>query len=162
MRTSRISLCNYATVLVALGRRKEARAVLREALAMYEKLDADFANAFSEGEALNFLASLPEAREALLEAGAGRDADGAADYPVVWSGKAQLADIVMRRQRLQRVLADADGSARAKVERLIEVRRDLARLILAPNDPGRARGLKEPRRRKGATRKDAGSSSSSI
>src|SRR5205823_741166 len=60
------SLNNQAAALAALEDLAGAAALHREALSMYQRLAAEFALVKSEGEALNFLNSLPAALDNYL------------------------------------------------------------------------------------------------
>src|SRR5262249_17345270 len=80
---------------------------------------------------LNFLTSLPGTRDAFLGITAElKDTHAGRDHALLWRGKAAVARVVQGRQRLFRGLSgDRD---RSKLQELLEVRRQLAALVLAP------------------------------
>jgi len=131
------SLNNLGGLLVARGEYGQAADAFAEGAAMYDRLAAAFADLGAEAETLNLYASLPGTRNGFLAATARVEgADPAAQYPVLWRGKSALARALTRRRRLLRAAVAADGDARKDFQKLMGVRQELARLILAPARPG--------------------------
>src|SRR5262249_50384383 len=105
----------------------------QQALEMYQQQTRTFVEAASEAEALNFLARLPPTRDAFLAASADPDrSQPDQQYALLWHGKALVSGVLLRRQQLLRGLTDDDS--RRAAEELLDVRRLLARLLLAPPD----------------------------
>jgi tetratricopeptide (TPR) repeat protein/CHAT domain-containing protein len=127
------SLNNLGFLLQAQGEYGQALDYLRQALQMYQQLTRAFTESASEAEALNFLARLPRTRDAFLSVAAEvKDAPAAEQYGLLWQGKASITGILARRQQLLRGIPD--DTTRARAEELLDVRRQLARLLLAPAD----------------------------
>src|SRR5262249_28200053 len=127
------SLNNLAAPLTAQGEYGRARDSSEKALEMYQGLAEVFADASSEAEALNLLASLPETQSIFFSVTARLpQASQGEPYRVLWRGKAAVASTLQRRQQLLRGLTDP--GARQRAEELLAVRRQLARLLLAPAD----------------------------
>jgi CHAT domain-containing protein/Tfp pilus assembly protein PilF len=134
-----VSLVNLGALLLEWGEYGKAADALAEGASMYDRLAAAFADGGAEAEALNLAASLPNTRNGFLAATVHvKGAKPAEQYPVLWQGKSALARGLQRRRRLLRAAADADEATRRKVQTLIGVRQDLARLVLAPARPGDA------------------------
>ncbi len=139
-----IGLFNLGVLLEARGEYEKAEPFLRDSLTMFQRLADAFARAAAEAETLNFLAQLPETREFFLSVTANLpDASPADAYAVLWQGKAALARAIESRQRLLHSLTD--DADRGKLQELLDVRRELARQILGPDqqDKERDRRLKE-------------------
>jgi tetratricopeptide (TPR) repeat protein len=132
-------LNNLGGSLLARGEYGKAADVLAEGASMYDRLTVAFADGGAEAEALNLAASLPGARNLFLAATVHEEsANPAEQYPVLWQSKSALARSLQRRRRLLRAASDADEATRRKVQTLIGVRQELARLVLAPARPGDA------------------------
>jgi CHAT domain-containing protein len=125
-----ISLNNRGGLLQLRGEYAQAEPFLRDALSMSQHLAALFANASAEAETLNFLYSqLPHTRDLFLDVTAHAPGSSPADtYVLLWQGKAALARALERRQRLLHQLGD--GEARRDLQKLLDVRRQLAQLLL--------------------------------
>ena len=138
------SLNNLGFLHEARREYEKAEPFFRDALAMYQRLAANFANSSAEAESLNFLARLPDTRDAFLSVTANLpDAAPADAYAVLWQGKAALARVLERRQRLFHTLTD--DADRGKLQELLDARRELARRILGPDqqEKDRDRRMKE-------------------
>jgi tetratricopeptide (TPR) repeat protein len=128
-----LSLTNLGLLLQAQGEYGRALDYYRQALHMHQQLTSAFTESASEAEALNFLASLPRTRDGFLSVAAEvRDASAAEQCAFLWQGKANVTGILARRQQLLRGVTDHE--ARARAEELLEVRRQVARLLLTPAD----------------------------
>jgi CHAT domain-containing protein/tetratricopeptide (TPR) repeat protein len=124
------SLNNLGSLLEAEGEHGPALDYCRQALHMYQQLTRAFTETASEAEALNFLASLPGPRDGYLSVAAVKGASAAEQYALLWQGKANITSILARRQQLLRGITDEP--TRALAGELLDVRRQLARLLLAP------------------------------
>jgi CHAT domain-containing protein/Tfp pilus assembly protein PilF len=125
------SLNNLGGLLHARGKYAEASKILSEGLTMYQDQGHLFAQAHAEVEALNFRATLPGTVDGFLSlTGEAVPTAATEAYPLLWRGKAVLARVLERRQRL--LNAAPDQATRAKVAELFDVRQHLARLLLAP------------------------------
>jgi CHAT domain-containing protein/Tfp pilus assembly protein PilF len=145
------TLTNLGFVLQAQGEYGQALNHVREALHMYQQLTCAFTESASEVEALNFLASLPDTTGNYLSVATEvKDAPAAEQYGLLWQGKASITGILARRQQLLRGVPDVQ--ARARAEELLDVRRQLARLLLAPADA--ATKVREKRLRELTERKE--------
>jgi tetratricopeptide (TPR) repeat protein/CHAT domain-containing protein len=124
---------NLGVLLQAQGEYGPALDSYRQALAMYQQLVRAFTETASEAEALNFLASLPGTHHVYLSVAAEvQGASAAEQYALLWQGKASITGILGRRQQLLRGITD--DKTRALAEEVLDVRRQLARLLLAPAD----------------------------
>ncbi len=125
------SLNNLGFLLQARGALAQAEPFSRDALAMYQGWAATFADRAAEAEALALLATLPATRDLYLDITARLDgADPGRVYAVLWAGKSALAQALERRRRLLATLADPRD--RRRLGQLLELRRQLAELALAP------------------------------
>jgi CHAT domain-containing protein/Tfp pilus assembly protein PilF len=125
------SLSNLGSVLYGRGKYAEGSKALAGGLAMYQDQANLFAQAHAEAESLNFLAILPPAADAFLSVTREASGPAASDaYPLLWRGKAVLARVLERRQHLLHVAPDT--ATRTKVSELLDVRQQLARLLLTP------------------------------
>jgi CHAT domain-containing protein/Tfp pilus assembly protein PilF len=124
-----VILSNVAFCWERRGEYQKAAPLAREALAVYEAQVAGRAGVAAEAEALNFVASLPLARDAYLSVTAHLPPDPAV-YEGVWDSKAALTRVLEARHRDS--LASADPQTRDLARRLREARRDLARAAQAP------------------------------
>jgi CHAT domain-containing protein len=126
-----VSLHNLGALLYVQRRDGQALDYLQQALRMYQRLTRAFTESASEAEALNFLASQPLTRDLFLSVAAEvKDASAAEQCAVLWQGKASIAGILARRQQLLRGITD--DQTRALAEELLDVRRQIARILLAP------------------------------
>jgi CHAT domain-containing protein len=143
------SLTNLGGLLWARGQGTAAERRLRQALAMSQGLARAFADTAAEAPALNFLASLPAARDAYLALTAGQPSAAARrTYGLLWRGKAALTRVLEGRHRLLRA---AGPDTRRQVRELQQVRSSLATLLVAPAggaDKDRPRRLRRLTRRK--------------
>jgi CHAT domain-containing protein/Tfp pilus assembly protein PilF len=124
------TLSNLGTLLLHEGDYPGALAYCQQALDMYQELAEILMPAISEAEALNYLASLPLQRDVFLSISSHLPASDAASYGQVWRSKGAILRVQRSRQQALRLLADPES--RDLWERLIQTRRDLARLILSP------------------------------
>jgi CHAT domain-containing protein/tetratricopeptide (TPR) repeat protein len=142
-----LGMVNLGYALQARGEAARAEPLCREALAMQQRLADLFVGAAAEAEALNYLAALPRTRDAYLSVTRLLPDRHAASYAALWDGKAAVARLLARRR--QALLLTADPAARELGRRLLETRRELARLLLAPALPGeQARRARELTARK--------------
>jgi CHAT domain-containing protein/Tfp pilus assembly protein PilF len=107
-----------------------ALAYSQKALDMYQGLTEILIHATSEAEALNYLARIPLTRDLFLSASRQLPDRDVACYAQVWRSKGAVLRILRSRQQTFWQLADP--KSRDLWERLIQTRRDLARLILSP------------------------------
>jgi CHAT domain-containing protein/Flp pilus assembly protein TadD len=144
------SLNNLGHMRRDRGEYAQAEPFLRDGLAMYQGLAEAYAALAAEAQALNYLASLPAIRDAFLSISAEAQTPAADAYELLWEGKAALTRVLEQRQRFFR--ATNDFPSRAKVDQLLDVRQQLARLLLAPagglDDKDRPRRLQELTERK--------------
>jgi CHAT domain-containing protein/Tfp pilus assembly protein PilF len=127
-----LSLKNLGALFLAQGEYDRALPYYQQALEMDQGLASLYADAASEAEALNYLASLPQTRDGFLSLPPERLSDAAPDdlYAPLWRGKAVLARLAEHRH--QALLAARDPRARALWQQLQAARQQLARLLLAP------------------------------
>jgi CHAT domain-containing protein len=126
------SLNNLGLLLWARGQGAAAERRLRQSFTMYQDLARAFADTAAEAQALNFLASLPLARDFYLTFTAGRPTSLVPrSYALLWRGKAALTRVLEGRHRLLRA---AGPASRRQVQDLVAVRKQLAALLLAPAD----------------------------
>jgi CHAT domain-containing protein len=126
-------LANLGLLLQAQGEYGQALGYCRQALDVRGRLAGAFADAASEAEALNYLTSLPTAHNALLSCSAALpETSPEEDYAALWRYKAAATAVLQRRQLL--VYASGDDATRRLAEDLLDARRQLARLLLAPAD----------------------------
>jgi CHAT domain-containing protein len=122
-------LANLGLLQEMRGEHGEALRSYREAAQMSQRLLAAFAGAAGEAQALNYLAQLPAAEHGLLTAALHAGTDAGATYAALWRHKAALAQALRGRQQ---ALGSADPETRALAARLLQTRRELATLLLAP------------------------------
>jgi CHAT domain-containing protein/Tfp pilus assembly protein PilF len=128
------TLSNLGDLLWGLGDFAGARNTCQQELDMYQGLAEVLMPALSEAEALNHLASLPLARDALLSVSLHLPDSDAASYAEVWRSKGALFRILRSRQQALQHLTDPES--REIWKQLAQSRRALARLILSPpRDP---------------------------
>jgi CHAT domain-containing protein/tetratricopeptide (TPR) repeat protein len=142
-----ISLNNLGTLLEAEGQFTAALPLLQRAVDMCQDGTELFQGAVSEAETYDYFATLPGTINALLSV-SGRLPDQAeATYARVWRGKAAVARAIQHRQAALVLQAGSDAKSRQKLESWREVRRQLARLLLATaegrDDPGRIGRLRQ-------------------
>jgi tetratricopeptide (TPR) repeat protein len=144
------SLNDLGALLYERGEYAKAEPFLREALAIRQRLAASFADASAEAEALNFLLDhVPQTRHLYLSVSANLPGAPAADaYIVLWQGKGGLARVLERRQRLVRQIDD--DKVRGKLQELLDIRRQLANLVLGldKQEKGRDERLQQLTQRK--------------
>jgi CHAT domain-containing protein/Tfp pilus assembly protein PilF len=132
-----LNLANLGSLLQAQQKYGQALVYYREALELYARLASAFADAASEAEALNYLVSLPPSRDAFLTCSAALPGTSPEEsYAPLWEHKATVTAVMQRRQLLHHAATD-DGSRRL-ASQLLDVRRQLARLLLTP-DPASAK-----------------------
>jgi hypothetical protein len=114
---------------------------------MQQELFELFAAQASEAEAFNFLTQGPET-QSLYFSIANRAKEPADEtYADIWRSKAAIAQLLHQRQL--GTLASADERTRKLGEELLETRRRVARLLLAPGaGPSHLQQLKDLSRRK--------------
>jgi CHAT domain-containing protein/Tfp pilus assembly protein PilF len=127
------NLYTLGLVLLAQGEHGKAREQFRLALQMYQQLATNLAADAPEARALNFVASLPLARDAYLSVGCYQPADAAADYALIWQSKAALSRVFERRQLALR--AASSPRVRERWQNLVALRRQRERLLLARLPP---------------------------
>src|SRR5262249_52682367 len=126
-----VSLNNLGNLLWSRGELAQAEPFSRDALAMHQSLAAAFADRANEAGAITYLASLPGTADSFPGVPAEmKEADPARTHALLWQGRAAVTRAVQSRQRLFRGLGD--DRDRQKLQELLEVRRQLATLILAP------------------------------
>jgi tetratricopeptide (TPR) repeat protein len=127
------TLDNLGLLQQAQGEYIQALDYFQQALRMDRKLLTAFGDTASEAEALNYRARLPQTRDAFLSVSAElSDASPDGLYPLLWHTKGAVADLLLRRRELLR--ATTDEATRQAAEDLLDARRQLARLLLAPAD----------------------------
>jgi CHAT domain-containing protein/Tfp pilus assembly protein PilF len=136
------SLTNLGGLLHARGDYARAEPYLREALTIYQTLGGILAETAAEAAALNFLASMPGARDAYLAVTAGHPSTSSAGtYPPLWGGKGLVLRVLEGRQRLLRGITDK--KTRQKTVELLGVRQQMTRLLYGSTiDHSRAHTLK--------------------
>jgi CHAT domain-containing protein/tetratricopeptide (TPR) repeat protein len=124
------SLNNLGFLLQEMGEQAKALPYYEEALAMYwPYLEREVAGA-AEAEALALLRSLPRTRDGFLSTTRHVPGNEASAYAPVWTTKAGLARLLQRRHTARR--AAQDLAVKADWQTLLDVRRQLARLLLNP------------------------------
>jgi CHAT domain-containing protein/Tfp pilus assembly protein PilF len=124
-------LSNLGVLLQAQGEYGQALGYHRQAIEMYGRLAGAFAGAASEAEALNYVASLPASRDLLLSCSAALPGASPEEvYAALWRHKAVATAVLQRRQLL--AYTSADDATRRLAADLLDARRQLARLLLAP------------------------------
>jgi CHAT domain-containing protein/Tfp pilus assembly protein PilF len=128
------TLGNLSVQLWLQGDYPGAQTHLQQALDMQQELAEILITAVSEAEALNLLASFPLTRDGFLSVSRHLPDSDAASYAQVWRSKAAALRILRRRHQALQHLSDPES--RDLWEKLVQTRRDLARLILSPpRDP---------------------------
>jgi CHAT domain-containing protein/Tfp pilus assembly protein PilF len=130
------SLNNMGFVLEAMGEQAKALGYHEKALAMYQKqVDREIAAA-PEAQALAFLRSLPRTRDGYLSVAATLPRTAATSYDPVWTSRAALLRLLLRRHESARVIRLKSEEARHTWQQLGDVRRQVSRLLIEPGkDP---------------------------
>jgi CHAT domain-containing protein/tetratricopeptide (TPR) repeat protein len=141
------SLHNLGVFLEYEGKFTAALPLLQRAVDMYQDGAELFQGAVSEAESYDYLAGLPGTINGLLAVSCRLPDQAEATYARVWRGKATVARVIQHRQAALALLAGSDARARQKLESWCDVRRQLARLLLATadgrSDPGRVERLRQ-------------------
>lgn len=125
------SLSNMGSVLEATGRAEQALPFYRQTLTMNRRLAGRFAVVRSEGEALNFLNTVPLSLGSYLSVTSRPGIGAETVYDTAWQSKAALARAYQRRHLAARA-ATTSAEARARWAEETTVRRERAGLLLAP------------------------------
>jgi CHAT domain-containing protein/Tfp pilus assembly protein PilF len=133
------SLTNLGDLLHVQGKYRQALLSLKRGVRMEQELANTFASAVSETEALNYAAALPLTSDNLLSTSRHPSVVDFDAYLLVWRSRAALMRILQGKQYLR---ASAVEGASKTWDDLQRVRRQLARLVLAPS-----RGDKEQEKR---------------
>jgi CHAT domain-containing protein len=113
-----------------------AEPLFQEALAMNRGLALRYADLLAEARALNYIASQPHSRDALLSAS--RHLPRAAVYDALWDSRAALTRLLERRHR--DLMASRDPETAGLADQLRRARSDLAGRLLSPlRDPDKQR-----------------------
>jgi CHAT domain-containing protein/tetratricopeptide (TPR) repeat protein len=128
------NLNNLGRLLQAQGAYGKARPWLQQAVDMQQDLADILLAATSEAEALNYLASLPLARDDLISVSLRLPDSDETAYARVWRGKAAVARALQRRQAVLVHRAAADPPTLRDIEAWRDTRVQLARLLLATAD----------------------------
>jgi tetratricopeptide (TPR) repeat protein/CHAT domain-containing protein len=138
------STSNLGTMLESAGQLTAALPLLQRAVDMYEDQAELFQRAVSEAESYDYLASLPGTIQGLISVSCRCPGQAEATYARVWRNKAAVARVLQYRNAAITLRADAD--ARRTLESWRDVRRQIARLMLATSDgrddPGRVQRLR--------------------
>jgi CHAT domain-containing protein/tetratricopeptide (TPR) repeat protein len=129
-----ISLYNLSGLLNGVGAFGEAKPFVQQGVDMQHGLAEILLAAYSEAEAMNYLATLPAALDLLVTVCLRVAGSEEAVYARVWRGKAGVARLLQRRQTELFHQAAADPAAHRDVEAWRDVRGRLARLLLATAD----------------------------
>ena len=128
------SLNNLGALLYFQGTYSEARAFLQRGVDMQQGLTDILLATTSEAEAANYLAHLPLIQDLLISVCLHVPGSDGANYARVWRGKAAVVRMLERRQAELFRQAAANPAAHRDIESWHEVRRQLARLLLATAD----------------------------
>jgi CHAT domain-containing protein len=142
-----LSLHSLGSLLHAKKDDRQSLTYLRQALVMYQDQFEMFAAQASEAESFNFLARSPKTLSLLLSVT--RDLQSPADeiYADIWRSKAAIAQVLQ--QRHLALLTGGDERTRQLGQDLLETRRQVARLLLAPgSNPARLQRVNELTQRK--------------
>jgi CHAT domain-containing protein/Tfp pilus assembly protein PilF len=125
-----VSMSNLGHFLQLRGETARAEPLCRQALGMQQRLADLVVAGAAEAEAFNYLTTLQPTRDGYLSVTRLLPAQHAASYAALWDGKAAVARLLARRR--QALFLTADPAARDLSRQLLEARRQLARLLLAP------------------------------
>jgi tetratricopeptide (TPR) repeat protein len=129
------SLYNLGALRQAQGEHAKALPYYEQALAMSQKQLLRLADSASEAALLNLLHSQPDADQALLFASRHVPGEEERVYQLLWQTKATLTRLLEQRH-LHLVTQAESGNLAPRWQELLETRRRLARLLLAPpHDP---------------------------
>jgi tetratricopeptide (TPR) repeat protein len=131
-----LGLSSVGGVLLAQGEHEQALKHFRRALQMHQHSVEHLASSAPEERALTFAASLPLMRDAFLSASSHVRGSAADAYAAVWPTRSAVTRAHERRHLA--LLAAASPTARAGHARLLDLRRQRARLLLAPLPAHRA------------------------
>jgi CHAT domain-containing protein len=120
---------NLAALHRAAGEYGQAETLLKESLAMYRGLLLRHAELAAEAECLNYLATQPAARDALLSV-TRLPAPSVAAYDALWDGRAAITRLLAARHR--DLMASRDSDTRDLADQLRRARLTLARRLLHP------------------------------
>jgi tetratricopeptide (TPR) repeat protein len=142
-----LSLTNLGALLKDEGQLAAALPLLQRAVDMYQDEAELFQGAVSEAESYDYLAGLPRNIDSLLAVSCRLPDQAEPTYARVWRGKAAVARAIQHRHVALGLLATADATTRQKLESWRDVRRQLARLMLATadgrDDPGQVGRLRQ-------------------
>ena len=119
---------NLGGVLAAMGRPEPAREHLEQALVMYSGLAHILGDLATEYEALAFQRSLPRTLDALLSISSPRTDASDRTWPHVWKTRSAVARIGEARH--EALASGLPPEAREGMQSLLDIRRQLARLLL--------------------------------
>jgi CHAT domain-containing protein len=125
------SRSNVGGVLQAQGEHEEALKHFHLALQMRQHEVERLASSAPEDRALNFAASLPLTRDALLSVSSHSKDSAAAVYAAVWSSRSVVSRVLERRH-LQLLAASSSAEVKGLHARLLALRQQRSRLLLAP------------------------------
>jgi CHAT domain-containing protein/tetratricopeptide (TPR) repeat protein len=141
------SLNNLGVLLMEDGQLASAVPLLQRAMDMYQDGAELFQVVVSEAESYDHLATLPKTINLLLSASCRLPDQAEATYTRVWRNKAAVGRAIQRRQAALALSAGSDAAVRQKLEAWLNIRRQLARLLLATadgrNDPGRVQRVQQ-------------------
>jgi CHAT domain-containing protein len=126
-----VALDNLGSVLQQRGKYNEAEEVYLRSLDMSRRQAERLARTAPEAQALNFAASFPLSRDALLSTTRHVPGSDARSYRAVWASKAAITRVYQRRH-FALIAAAADESVRKDWDELQSLRRRREQLILAP------------------------------
>jgi tetratricopeptide (TPR) repeat protein/CHAT domain-containing protein len=139
-------LSNLGHLFQAEGRFAAAWPLLQWAVDMYQDGAELFQGAFSEAESQDYMSTLPGTLHGLLSVSCHLTRQVEAMYARVWRNKAAVARVLQHRQAALSLRAGTDADTRRTLDSWRDVRRQIARLILATSngrdDPGRGQRLR--------------------
>ncbi len=140
------SLNNLGGLLENEGELGAAWPLLQQAVDMYEDGADLFRGDFSEAESYDYLTSLPGTIHGLLTVSCRLPGQAEATYARVWRNKAAVTRALQQRHAALTLRAGADPDTRRSLDSWREVRRQIARLMVATSDgrddPDRVRQLR--------------------
>jgi CHAT domain-containing protein len=134
------SLNNLGSLLQDRGELAWAEPLLRDALAMYQRLGSALLAGSAEAEALNFLAQLPLTRDAYLSVTHALPDKTSSAYHALWHARGAVTH--MLQQRRLALLAARDRATRDLAQQLTATRQALAGL-LRPGAAARPQRVRE-------------------